>query len=332
MKTLKSIKSLDKAGVSSLIKKNGIVLILLGIGLIMSFVSPAFLTLQNLMNVVRQVSIIGVIAIGVTFIIITTGIDLSSGSVVAFVGVVVASLAQAKIIAEQPVSMMLNPFVAISIGLVIGAILGFINGFLTAYGRLPAFIATLGMMTIARGGALLYTSGRPVAHINPLFYKIGTGSFIGIPVPIWVYLIIAAFSYILLSKSTFGRHVFAIGGNLQASRLCGINVKKNLVIVYTYAGLLSGVAGILLLSRTAAGNPSYGIGYELDAIASTVIGGTSLSGGIGSIPLCVVGTLIIGVVNNSMDLMGVNAYFQQIVKGMIILIAVLIDMNKHKEK
>ncbi len=324
--------SIKNINYSAYLKKYGIVLILLGIGLVMSFVSPVFLTFQNLTNIVRQVSIIGVIAIGVTFIIITTGIDLSSGSVLALVGVIVASLSQSVVMTDQPVSMTLNPYFAISVGLVVGALTGFINGFLTAYGRLPAFIATLGMMTIARGGALLYTNGRPVARLNPTFFELGTGSFMGIPIPIWVYIVIAVVSFILLSKTTFGRHVFAIGGNLNAAKLCGINVKKSLVIVYTYAGFLSAVAGVLLVTRTAAGNPAYGLGYELDAIASTVIGGTSLSGGIGSIPLCVVGTLIIGVVNNSMDLMGVNAYFQQIVKGLIILVAVLIDMNKHKER
>lgn len=324
----KAVTAIKKSGV---IEKYGIVLILIAFSIVLSLVSPAFLSVRNLLNVVRQVSIIGVIAIGVTFVIITTGIDLSSGSVVALVGVIVASLSQTQIIDSQPVSMMLHPAIAICIGLIIGLILGMINGVLTAYGKLPAFIATLGMMTIARGGALLYTAGRPITHLHPLYTYIGTNSFLGIPIPIWVYIVIAFFSHILLAKSVFGRHVFAIGGNEQSAKLCGIQVKKSLVLVYTFAGFLSAIAGVLLLSRTAAGNPSYGVGYELDAIASTVIGGTSLSGGLGSIPFCVVGALIIGVVNNGMDLLGINAYYQQIVKGMIILVAVLIDMNKHSK-
>jgi inositol transport system permease protein len=323
------LKTIMKNG---FLEKYGIVFILFGFSLFLSFMSPAFLSVPNIMNVVRQVSIIGVIAIGVTFVIITRGIDLSSGSVVALVGVIIASLSQTRIVMSQPVSMMLHPVIAITIGLVVGLILGVINGVLTAYGRLPAFIATLGMMTIARGGALLYTAGRPVTYLHSVYTQIGTNSIIGIPIPIWIYLVIAVFSHILLSKSVFGRHVFAIGGNEQSSRLCGINVNKTLVFVYAYAGFLSAVAGMLLLSRTAAGNPSYGVSYELDAIASTVIGGTSLSGGLGSIPLCVVGALIIGVVNNGMDLLGINAYYQQIVKGLIIIIAVLIDMNKHAKE
>ncbi len=153
-----------------------------------------------------------------------------------------------------------------------------------------------------------------------------------IPIPIWIYLLVGIISHILLSKSKFGRYVFAIGGNMQAARICGINVEKNLVLVYMYAGLLSAVSGILLVARTAAGNPTYGLAYELDAIASTVIGGTSLSGGIGSIPLCVVGAMIIGVLNNGMDLLGVNAYWQQIVKGIIIVVAVVIDSRKRRRK
>ena len=153
-----------------------------------------------------------------------------------------------------------------------------------------------------------------------------------IPIPIWIYLLVGIISHILLSKSKFGRYVFAIGGNMQAARICGINVEKNLVLVYMYAGLLSAVSGILLVARTAAGNPTYGLAYELDAIASTVIGGTSLSGGIGSIPLCVVGAMIIGVLNNGMDLLGVNPYWQQIVKGIIIVVAVVIDSRKRRRK
>lgn len=312
--------------------KYGIVVIFVAICIIMAFLSPAFGTVRNITNIIRQVSIIGVISIGVTFAIITTGIDLSSGSVLAFIGVVVASLSQNAVNPDQPVSIVMPLLFALVISLLIGAAIGAINGALHAYGKIPAFIATLGMMTVARGAALLYSNGRPIGDLKEVFTYIGGGSFLKVPVPIWVYLVVAIFSHILLSKSKFGRYVFAIGGNVQAARICGINVEKTLLKVYMFAGFLSAISGILLVSRTAAGNPTYGLAYELDAIASTVIGGTSLSGGIGSIPLCVIGALIIGVLNNGMDLLGVNAYWQQIVKGVIIVVAVLIDARKQKRK
>jgi inositol transport system permease protein len=187
-------------------------------------------------------------------------------------------------------------------------------------------------MTVARGAAALYTQGRPVGDLKDTFTFIGTGSFLGIPLPIWIYIAMAILAHVLLSKTKFGRHVFAIGGNEQAARICGINVERTLVKVYAFAGFLTAVSAILLTARTSAGNPTYGLAYELDAIAATVIGGTSLSGGIGSIPFCVIGALIIGVLNNGMDLLGVNAYWQQIVKGFIIVIAVLIDARKQKRK
>jgi len=312
--------------------KYGIVVILLGICIILSIVSPAFRSVRNLTNIIRQVSMIGIISMGVTLAIITSGIDLSSGSVLALVGVIVTSMSQNAVNTLQPISIVMPIGIAIIIGLMVGIILGTINGSLHAFGKIPPFIATLGMMTVARGLALLYSNGRPIGDLKESFIFIGGGSFMHISIPIWIYLFVGIISHIMLSKSRFGRYVFAIGGNEQAARICGINVEKVKVMVYAYAGLLSAIAGIMLVSRTAAGNPSYGVSYELDAIASTVIGGTSLSGGVGSIPLCVIGALIIGVLNNSMDLMGVNAYWQQIVKGLIIVIAVLIDARKQRKK
>jgi inositol transport system permease protein len=314
------------------LRKYGIVVIFIAICLALSIISPAFGTVRNLTNVIRQVSIIGIISMGVTFCIITTGIDLSSGSVLALVGVIVASLSQAKVVDVQPISVVMPIFFAIVIGLLAGALMGLTNGAITAYGKIPPFVATLGMMTVARGAAFLYTNGRPIGYLKESFTYLGVGYFLKIPVPIWIYGLVGVTSYILLSKSRFGRYVFAIGGNEQAARICGISVERTQILVYTYAGLLSGIAGILLVSRTSAGNPTYGLAYELDAIASTVIGGTSLSGGVGSIPLCVVGAMIIGVLNNGMDLLGVNAYWQQIVKGVIIVTAVLIDARKRRRK
>lgn len=310
--------------------KYGIVVIFVALCIIMSIVSPAFRTMRNVTNVVRQVSIIGIVSMGVTFAIITGGIDLSSGSMIALISVVVASLSQNAVNPSQPLSFVIPIVFGIGVALVLGLLLGSVNGSLHAYGKIPPFIATLGMMTAARGAAALFTGGRPVGNLKETFTYIGTGRLLGIPIPIWIYIIMGIIAHILLSRTKFGRHVFAIGGNEQAARICGINVEKTLVKVYAFAGLLTAVSAILLTARTSAGNPTYGVSYELDAIASTVIGGTSLSGGVGSIPFCVIGALIIGVLNNSMDLLSVNAYWQQIVKGVIIVVAVLIDARKQR--
>jgi inositol transport system permease protein len=328
---MSSQKAITKPAIGAFMSKYGIVVIFIALCIILSIVSPSFSSMRNITNVIRQVSIIGIVSMGVTFCIITTGIDLSSGSMIALISVVVATMTQKAVNLDQPVSIVMPIALAIGIALIIGLFLGGVNGSLLAFGKIPPFIATLGMMTAARGAAALYTQGRPVGNLKDSFTFIGTGSVFGIPLPIWIYIAMAILSHILLSKTKFGRHVFAIGGNEQAARICGINVERTLVKVYAYAGFLTAVSAILLTARTSAGNPTYGLSYELDAIASTVIGGTSLSGGVGSIPFCVVGALIIGVLNNGMDLLGVNAYWQQIVKGFIIVIAVLIDANKQKK-
>ena len=310
--------------------KYGIVLILLALCVLMSVVSPGFRSVRNLTNIVRQVSIIGIISIGVTLCIITGGIDLSSGSVLALISVIAASMSQMTVHPEQPVSIVMPIVFTILIALAAGAFIGCINGTLTAVGGIPPFIATLGMMTAARGAAQLYSGGRPIGLLKDSIINIGIGSFLGIPIPIVIFFFVALFAWVLLSKSRFGKHVAAIGGNNQAARLCGINIKKTLIIVYTFAGFCVAISGIIIIGRTAGGNPAYGVSYELDAIASTVIGGTSLSGGSGSIPLCVIGALIIGVINNGMDLLSINPYWQQIVKGVIIVLAILIDVRKQK--
>ncbi|MBF9016969.1 MULTISPECIES: ABC transporter permease [unclassified Oceanispirochaeta] len=324
--------TLGRPSIGAFMSKYGIVVIFIGMCLILSIVSPAFRSMRNVTNVIRQVSIIGIVSMGVTFCIITTGIDLSSGSMIALISVVVASLSQNSVNPDQPISVVMPIAFGIGIALILGLALGSVNGTLHAYGKIPPFIATLGMMTVARGAAALFTQGRPVGDLKDTFTFIGTGNFLNVPLPILIYIAMGILSHILLSKTKFGRHVFAIGGNEQAARICGINVRKTLVKVYAYAGFLTAVSAILLTARTSAGNPTYGVSYELDAIASTVIGGTSLSGGIGSIPFCVIGALIIGVLNNGMDLLGVNAYWQQIAKGVIIVVAVLIDARKQKRK
>lgn len=324
--SLRNISIVDKKDfktifIEVILKRYGTVLVLLGMVILMSILSPNFLKVQNLLNIVRQVSVTAIIAIGVTMVIITGGIDLSSGSVIALVSVVVASLA-------HPDTFPL--FVPILAGLAVGALTGFINGGIIAKGNIPPFIATLGMMTTARGLALLYSDGKPIGNFTSSFEFIGGGTILGIPVPIIILIVVAAISHFLLSSTKFGKYIYAIGGNEQAARISGINVNKVKILVYSYAGVMSAIAAIVLTSRISSGQPGAGISFELDAIAAAVIGGTSLSGGIGTIPGTIIGALIIGVLNNGLDLLNVSAYWQQILKGGIIVGAVLLDQRKHR--
>ena len=310
-----------KGAVSQVMSKFGMLFVLIGMVILMSFLSDSFLVTQNLINIVRQISFIGIVAMGVTMVIITTGIDLSSGSVIALVSVVVASMAQPG---EYPL------IVPILTGLAIGAFAGFVNGFITAKGKIPAFIATLGMMTAARGLALLYSGGRPIANLSESFMFIGKGSILGIQFQIIIFILLGVISHFLLSKTKFGKYTYAIGGNEQAAKIAGVNVDRYRIMIYAYAGFLAAIAGMMLTARISSGQPSMGVMYELDAIAAAVIGGTSLSGGIGTIPGTIIGALIIGVLNNGLDLLGVSSYWQQILKGGIIVTAVLIDSRKNK--
>jgi inositol transport system permease protein len=271
--------------------------------------------MANLINVIRQISITAIIGMGVTMCIITTGIDLSSGSVVALAGVVAASFGKG----DYPL------ILPIILALIAGAACGFINGSLSAYGKIPPFIATLGMMSIARGAALIYSDGRPITGLSDAFNFIGGGYILGIPMPVIIMIIVGIIMYVLLNHTKFGKYVYAIGGNQRAAVASGINVKKYLVIIYTLASVLAALAGIILAARLNAGQPTAGVSYELDAIASSVIGGTSLTGGIGTIPGVIIGALIIGVLTNGLVLLGVSPYIQTILKGVIIIAAVLID-------
>jgi inositol transport system permease protein len=326
---------------NAFIRKYAIVLILLGMFLVMTILSDAFLAPRNLFNVVRQISVMGLIAIGVTMVIITAGIDLSSGSILALAAVVAASLAQRTdwAGAKYP-GLDLPVIVPIVAALSIGAICGAVNGTLIARFAIPPFIATLGMMTVARGVAFIY-SERPVSSLNDAYNFLGQGELLkiipiegqpplGIPVPVIILAVVAVVSHIMLNNTRFGRHIYAIGGNEQAARISGLNVGRIKVGVYLIAGLLAGLAGLVLSSRISSGQPGLGVGYELDAIAAAVIGGTSLSGGIGTIWGTIVGALIIGVLNNGLDLLNFSAYAQTIIKGSIIVIAVIIDTRKNR--
>lgn len=330
-----AVRKTGKQIIGNIINKYGIILILILIAALMSVATGGtFLKPVNLMNVIRQISFIGLIGIGVTVIIITTGIDLSSGSVLALASVAAATFAHpirdaagqyVDAIGQYPL------IVPIVVGLTVGAICGIINGTIIAFFGLPPFIVTLGMMTAARGAAFLVTDGKPIGDFSDSFNYLGAGFFLGFPMPILLLLIATIFSYIVLTKTKFGRHIYALGGNEQAAIISGVNVKLIKVVVYGYASMLAGLAGISLAARIESGQPSAGLGFELDAIAAAVIGGTSQStGGIGTVQGTIIGALIIGVINNGMTLMGVNSYWQQIVKAIIIVGAVLLDKKRTK--
>jgi len=319
----------------SILKKYSILFILIGLILVISVLSGGvFLRITNLLNILRQISVIGIISLGVTMVIITAGIDLSSGAIVAIVSVVVATLLQSPTAADrlfkggQPWPVL----PVLLIGLAIGALGGFLNGGLIAKFKIPPFIATLGMMTFARGWAFIYSEGRPRGSLIPQFEVIGQGAFLSVPNPAWILILCVIITHIILKHTLWGRYTYALGSNMQAAIVSGINTNRYIVLVYTYAGFLSAVASIVLTARIGSGQPGLGMSYELDAIAASVIGGTSLSGGIGSAGGALIGALIIGVMKNGLDILNVSADFQQVMRAIIIVVAVIIDVRKNIKK
>ncbi|HSO70434.1 MAG TPA: ABC transporter permease [Arachnia sp.] len=327
-----TVEAKPKFNATAAIKKYAILLILIAFMVILAIVTGGtFLRSQNLINVVVQVAPIGIVALGMMFAIITKGIDLSVGSTVALVAVVSASLAQVQ--SDTAMFPGLPPmpiFVSIIVGLLVGAIVGAIVGTLVAYFRIPPFVATLGMMTAARGLANIYTGGRPVSNLADGFNWLGQGAILGIPVPMIIFLLVAVVIWVVLNRTRFGRHTYAIGGNEQAARVSGISIGKVQFLIYTLIGILAGLAGMILAARIGSGQPTLGVMLELDAITAAVIGGVSFNGGIGVVWGVVVGALIIGVINNGLDLMNVSPFMQMVVKGAIIVIAVIIDERKNR--
>lgn len=287
---------------------------------IVSILNPSFLEPLNLLNLLRQVAINALIAFGMTFVILTGGIDLSVGSILALSSALIAGMIVSGI----------DPILAILIGCILGAIMGAINGLLITKGKMAPFIATLATMTIFRGLTLVYTDGNPITGLgeNYAFQLFGRGYFLGIPVPAITMIIAFAVLWVILHKTSFGRKTYAIGGNEKAALISGIKVPRVKVMIYALAGLLSALAGAILTSRLNSAQPTAGTSYELDAIAAVVLGGTSLSGGRGLIVGTLIGALIIGTLNNGLNLLGVSSFFQMVVKGVVILIAVLIDRKK----
>jgi inositol transport system permease protein len=312
-----------------------IMLILVGLVVLVAVLSGGIsLRITNLLNVLRQISVIGIIGLGVTMCIITAGIDLSSGAVVAMVSVVVASLLQSADAMDRlfkgghpwPVGLV------VVVGLAIGAFLGLLNGAMITRLRIPPFIATLGMMTFARGWAFIYSEGRPRGSLVDSFQVLGQGALLGIPNPALVLLACVGITYLILQHTMWGRYTYALGSNLQAAVVSGIKVNRYLILVYTYAGFLAAVAAIVLTARIGSGQPGLGLGYELDAIAASVIGGTSLAGGLGTAGGTLVGALIIGVMKNGLDILNVSADFQQVARAIIIVVAVTIDVRKNARR
>lgn len=300
----------------------GTLLGLIGLIIIFWISTPYFLTISNLLNIAQQTSINAIIAVGMTFVIITAGIDLSVGSILAFSGVVLASVLKVG-----------APFsIAILVGFGVGLLCGVVNGLLISYGRLPPFISTLGMMSVARGAALLYTQGRPISGFSINFRYLATGEIFHIPSPVVIMILVYILAHFVLTRTKLGRYSYAIGGNEEAAILSGVNVKFYKTMVYGLCGMLSGLGAIILTARLNSAQPIAGIMYELDAIAATVIGGTSLMGGEGRMIGTLIGALIMGVLRNGLNILGVSSFIQQTIIGSVIIIAVLIDMALKRQK
>lgn len=302
--------------VATLLKKSSVFFILFLILVILAVLSPEFFTVQNLATVALQTSLIALVGIGMTFTIITGGIDLSVGSVVALCGALAAGLAVRNHIPSYP---------AMLAAIAAGGLIGIINGTMVVWGRIPPFVATLAMMAAARGLTLVYTQGRPIAGLDKQFTFWGSDNLWGVPMPVLILAIVALLATWLLTKTIFGMHVFAVGGGEETARLASVSVGKVKIGVYILSGLCAGLAGVILTARLWSAQPNSGVLMELDAIAAAVLGGTSLAGGSGTISGTVAGAFIIGALSNGLNLLEVPSYNQQVVKGIIFIAAVLLD-------
>ncbi len=298
----------------------GIVVALVLLIVFFAISAPSFLSINNILNILRQVSIVGICAVGMTFVILTGGIDLSVGSIIGVTAVVGAFLMGAG----TPV------WVAVTVVLAVGALAGALNGFLISEVDIAPIIATLGVMTALRGVAYIVTGGLPIYGLPESFGMLGQGYFLGIPVPVFVLVLAFVLGWFLLSNTTFGRSVYGLGGNAEATRLSGISIRKTTYKIYVLAGILYAVAGLILLSRANSGQPKAGDGYEMDVITACVLGGISVAGGQGRISGVIYGVLIMGVLTNGMIMLNVNEYWQWVVKGVVLLAAVAIDRLSRK--
>jgi ribose transport system permease protein len=320
MSVLQTNRAKGKLNMKELWNQYSTIVILVLMSVVLSVLTPNFLEVNNLLNVLKQISIIAILAAGMTFVILTGGIDLSVGSTVALSGVISVMLSQQGV----------NAIIAMAAGVAVGVAAGFVNGYLTAKVKLPAFIVTLGSFTYIRGLAYVISAGYPIVLTDPLFKFFGAGGIVGIPTPIFIMAFIYVITFFVLKYTMFGRHVYAIGGNEEAASLTGIKVGATLIKVYVISGLLSGLAGVVLAGRLYSGQPTAGVGFELDAIAAVILGGTSFTGGVGKIQGTIIGALIMGVLSNGLTLLDVSYYWQLVIKGAVIILAVLLDRLRSK--
>lgn len=288
---------------------------LIVVSILMGLASDNFFSVNNIMNVLRQVSVVGILAVGMTFVILTGGIDLSVGAVMALVGTLSAGLM---------VNTGLPASVALPAGLFIGLGIGIFNGALVAWGKMPAIIVTLATMGMARGLGLIYSGGYPVSGIPSWISWFGVGRIGVVPVPVVIMVVIYAVAWVLLQRTAFGRHVYALGGNELAARLSGVKTQRVKLAVYGISGVTAALAALILTGRLMSGQPNAGVGFELDAIAAVVLGGTAIAGGRGLILGTLIGAVLLGILNNGLNLMGINPYLQDVIKGFIILLAIYI--------
>lgn len=319
----KTVSRFSGARLKRFFNDYSIILIFMAMIVVMAVIKPQFIAPSNIISMVRQVSLIGILSMGMMLVIVNGGVDLSAGAQIALTSVVCALFAQQN----QD-----NLFMAIVFPVIVGIFCGFINGFLITIPKIPPFIATLGMTNIAKGMALLFCDGQPIAVTNPTIlwlgsHRLGSGPW-AMPVLILVFLLCALLNHILLRKTHFGKKVYALGGNEQAARVCGVSVEKTRIYVYLLISAYAALAGILITGRVGAGATSNGVEYHLDAIASCVIGGVSMKGGVGNVFGVVIGVLIMGALQNGLNIVGVSPYWQQICKGLIIIVAVVADTLK----
>ena len=317
--------SLQKTKVEGFVRRTAILWVLLLLCLAMSIFSPTFITPQNLMLIIKQSTITGILAIGMTMVILTGEIDLSLGSIIAFSSVCSAMFGG---LADQGMPLI----IPILVGLAAGLAFGLINGLAVAYLKFPSFIMTLATMMVARGVAKVLCNGKPVFGISDSFMNLANGFVLGIPNLVLFFAVVLIFGYVVLKKTVLGSRIYSVGGNEKATRLSGVNTKHIKLFVFAICGLLAGLCGVLMTSRISSGSSTAADGYELSAIAAVVIGGTSMTGGIGSIWGTVVGTLILGVIQNGLDIMGVSAFYQSIIQGLIVVVAVLLDLRSKAKK
>ncbi|MBV7331619.1 ribose ABC transporter permease [Chloroflexi bacterium TSY] len=302
----------------SIFQRFGILTSFILLCIALSLLSDRFLTPSNIVNVLRQITINGVIAVGMTYVILTGGIDLSVGSILALTSVITADLLQRG----GPVP------VAILMGLLLGALFGMINGWITTRFQVPSFITTLGMLTVARGLALTYTQGRPITGLPTAFGAIGRGEILGLPTPIIIAAVTFGIGWLILQRTRAGAYIYAIGNSPTAARFVGIDTKRYQTLVFAASGALSALAGLILTARLDSAQPTAGMAFELDAIAAVVLGGTRFSGGVGGLGGTLLGALIIGVLNNGLNLLNVSSLYEQLVKGAVIALALLINRGE----